>query len=109
MLQALAEGVARELLAGAVLPSLYATQIRYRPETTRGTGVEYFDDPWTVLKRGWADCDDLVIWRTAELLASGEPAGVICQWRVPRYHVAVRRSSGAAEDPAKILIARYGR
>ena len=109
LLQAQAEGIAREIQAGRTLPSLYASRVRYRPERTRGSGVEYFDSPWEALARGHADCDDLVAWRVGELLASGEAASVICQWRLPRYHVAVRRANGRAEDPSRALINMYGR
>jgi hypothetical protein len=95
------------------LPPLYSSGVRYRPEPTRGSGVEYFDDPWTVLERGHGDCDDLVVYRAGELIAAGEPAGVVCQgaaqFTLPRFHVAVRRADGSLEDPSKVLIARYGR
>ena len=109
LLQAAAEGVAREVLLGRPLPSLYASAIRFRPEPDRGTGTEYFDDPWTVLARGYGDCDDLVIWRVGELLASLEPATVVCDFRPPRYHVLVRRADRSLEDPSKICIAANGR
>lgn len=109
LLQAQAEGVAREIRAGRPLPPLYRTGIRYKPEPQRGQGTEYFDDPWTVLARGHGDCDDLVVYRCGELLAAGEPASVICAWRWPRLHVAVRRADGRAEDPSKILIRKFGR
>jgi hypothetical protein len=109
LLQAQAEGVAREIGAGRPLPLLYESRVHYRPERTRGSGVEYFDDPWTVLQRGHGDCDDLVVWRVAELVARGEQASVICQWRLPRYHVAVRRGDGSVEDPSRKLIGMYGR
>lgn len=109
LLQAQAEGVAREILEGRSLPPLYQTRIRYQPEPQRGSGVEYFDGPWRVLARGHGDCDDLVVYRLGQLLASGERASAICQWRTPRYHVAVRRADGSAEDPSKILIRKNGR
>lgn len=113
ILAAQAAGVAREILAGRSLPPLYESGVRYRPEPTRGSGVEYFDDPWTCLARGWADCDDAVVWRAGELLARGERVGVNCQgaaqFQLPRYHVAVRRENGALEDPSKVLIRMYGR
>jgi len=109
LLQAAAEGVAREVLQGRSLPSLYRSGIRFRPEPQRGSGVEYFDDPWTVLKRGYGDCDDLVLWRVGELLASLEPASVVCDFRPPRYHVLVRRANRSVEDPSKICIAMNGR
>jgi hypothetical protein len=109
LLQAQAESVAREIQGGRPLPKLYQSRVRYRPERARGSGVEFFDDPWEVLARGHGDCDDLVCWRVAELLAANEPASVICQWRLPRYHVAVRRADGSAEDPSRHLIQLYGR
>ena len=109
LLQAQAEGVAREIRGGRSLPGLYASRVRYRPEPARGSGVEYFDDPWTVLARGNGDCDDLVLWRVAELLAKDEAASVVCKWRLPRYHVAVRRADGSEEDPSRLLIKLYGR
>ena len=113
ILAAQAAGVAREIIAGRWLPSLYRSGVAFRPEATRGQGVEYFDDPWTVLKRGYGDCDDLVVWRAGELVAAGEPAGVVCmgaaQFTIPRYHVAVRRADGSLEDPSKVLIRLNGR
>jgi len=109
ILQAQAEGVARELLLGRELPPLYSSGVRYKPEPNRGTGVELFDDPWTVWHRGWGDCDDLVIWRCGEILARLVPAGIVCKFRSPRYHVAVRKADGSLEDPSKVLIAMYGR
>lgn len=109
LLRAQALGVAREIILGRELPLLYSSGVRYKPEPNRGTGVEYFDDPWTVWQRGHGDCDDLVVWRCGEILARLVPADIICSWQDPRYHVAVRRADGSAEDPSKILIARYGR
>jgi hypothetical protein len=86
------------------LPPLYQSGVVYGPEPNRGSGVEDFSDPWTCYHRKCGDCDDLVIWRIAELLFSGE--------RVPRpqvrragvrMHVLVRRANGQLEDPSRIL------
>jgi hypothetical protein len=89
------------------LPPLYRSGVIYSPEPNRGTGVEDFADPWTCFARKWGDCDDLCIWRLAELLVAGEavpPPSVI---RVgTRMHVRVRRASGKLEDPSRILYPR---
>lgn len=86
------------------LPPLYKTQVIYQAEPQSGSGVEYWDDPWTVIKRGWGDCDDLVGWRLAELRAAGEhEAHVQVLRRGNRFHVRVRRASGTVEDPCLIM------
>ena len=92
------------------LPPLYKSGVVYRPEPNRGTGVEDFADPWTCLSRGWGDCDDLTIWRIAELIAAGEkmPPPQVRRAGI-RMHVLVRRASGALEDPSKILYPDKGR
>lgn len=89
------------------LPPLYKSGVEYRPEPNRGSGVEDFADPWTCNHRGWGDCDDLVIWRLAELIASGErcPAPQVRRAGA-RMHVLVRRANGTVEDPSKILYPR---
>jgi len=87
-----------------VLPPLYKSGVVYRREPASGSGVEDFADPWTCFNRKWGDCDDLVIWRLAELIASGErvPAPQVCRAGT-RMHVLVRRASGKLEDPSRIL------
>jgi len=87
-----------------LLPPLYKSGVQYRPEPNRGSGVEDFADPWTCYHRKWGDCDDLVIWRLAELIVSGEavpPPQVVRAGT--RMHVLVRRANGRLEDPSKIL------
>ncbi len=86
------------------LPPLYKSGVVYRPEPNKGTGVEDFADPWTCFHRQWGDCDDLVIWRLAELIASGEqcPAPQVRRAGT-RMHVLIRRADGSLEDPSKIL------
>ena len=86
------------------LPPLYKSGVIYSPEPNKGTGVEDFADPWTCYARKWGDCDDLVIWRLAELLHSGErvPAPQVRRAGT-RMHVLIRRANGTLEDPSKIL------
>jgi hypothetical protein len=100
-----ADGHAKVILSGIrSLPPLYSTHVRYQPEPNSGKGVEEWADPWTVVKRGWGDCDDLVIYRIAELRAAGEHATCIVRRRGKRMHVKVRRASGAQEDPSRLLM-----
>jgi hypothetical protein len=112
--QDLAHGM-REVLTGLArafafglrrrpLPPLYSSGVRYAPEPGLGSGEEEWADPWTVARRGWGDCDDLVAWRVAELLLAGEAAGVNCIWTGQRYHVRVRRANGSLEDPSLQLM-----
>lgn len=86
----------RMLIRAGLVPTLYKSGVRYRPEpwpcTCKRCGaqnppraecctkcgsaeldrLEEFADALTVLKRGWGDCDDLSPWRTAELQESGD-------------------------------------
>ena len=100
---------AAERMRDDPLPLLYSlpTQgpgsVIYAPEPWSGEGVEEFADPWTVLARGWMDCDDGVIWRGAELLVAGLPAHALIQRLkgTSRYHTQVRREfDGLVEDPS---------
>jgi hypothetical protein len=87
------------------LPPLYASGVRYRPEPQAGSGLERWDHPWEVLERGWGDCDDLVLWRLAELHAAGETtAAPVVAWRGAKMHVLIRRAAGHTEDPSLILL-----
>jgi hypothetical protein len=90
------------------LPPLYQSGVEYRPEPNRGSGVEDFADPWTCFARKWGDCDDLVIWRLAELIHFGErvPAPQVRRAGA-RMHVLVRRVSGKLEDPSRILYPKH--
>lgn len=86
----------RMLIRAGLIPKLYKSGVRYRPEPWPCTckacgaqnppraeccrrcgsrdldGVEEFADALTVLRRGWGDCDDLSPWRTAELQEEGD-------------------------------------
>lgn len=92
------------------LPPLYRSGVRYQPEPTYGQGFENFVLPFDTNAQRVGDCDDLVLWRLAELFAAGEDATCRCEWAGPRMHVLVRRSSrpfvlmpgneGPEEDPS---------
>jgi len=100
---------AAELMRQSPLPPLYTTQIRFAPEPWEGSGVEEFADPWTVYARGWGDCDDLVIYRAAELVAAGFPAHarILRDVATNRYHSQVARDfDNRWEDPS---LQRLGR
>lgn len=92
------------------LPSLYDSGIRYQPEPWAGGGTEEWADPYEVAERGWGDCDDLVIYRVAELIAAGENATVQTMWKTgtKRHHVRVRRANGSVEDPSVVLLRQAG-
>lgn len=85
------------------LPALYSTTVRYQDEPWAGEGLEEFADPYTVFHRGWGDCDDLVIWRGAELIARGYPchARILHDTSNDKYHTQLTRDfDGIIEDPA---------
>ena len=87
------------------LPPLYQSDVRYQFEPQHGTGIEEFALPEQVFQRKWGDCDDLVIYRVAELTAAGEPATVVVTWPegTGNLHVMVRRGNGQLEDPSILL------
>jgi hypothetical protein len=84
-------------------PKLYSCRIRYQQEPNAGQ-YEVWKSPAQTFEDGWGDCDDLVLWRAAELVAAGERAS--CQTIARRnaagvrMHVRVRRQSGKEEDPS---------
>ena len=83
-------------------PELYSSGVIYREEDTPD-GVEEFTFPWTTHERGWGDCDDLCIWRLADLLTAGEKASCSVQFRGQQLHVQIRRANGTIEDPSESL------
>jgi hypothetical protein len=102
---------AAERMRDDPLPPLYSfsrhasepNHIIYMPEPWSGSGVEEFADPWTVVARGWMDCDDGVIFRAAELVAAGLPAHarILRLKGTARYHTQVARDfDGQVEDPS---------
>lgn len=81
------------------LPKLYGSGIRFQREPNHGKWEE-FDLPWVVAARGWGDCDDLVIYRLAELLSQGKGGSIACKWFGTEFHVQVRLQNGKIEDPS---------
>lgn len=91
------------------LPPLYESGVRYQAEPNAGE-YEDFKSPLRTYAEGWGDCDDLIIYRCAELRAAGELATVQCMRKVgtSRMHVRVRRQNGLLEDPS-IEIEKQGK
>lgn len=86
------------------LPPLYRSGIRFAYEPHHGTGIEDWAAPLTTYRRKCGDCDDLVIYRLAELYAGGEErASCRALWLNESVHVLVRRADGTIEDPAVAL------
>jgi transglutaminase-like putative cysteine protease len=86
--------------AGRPLPPLYAAGVRYMRSDPR----EHWQTPVETLSRGGGDCEDLAMWRAAELRVSGEPARVVWRRTGPRVlHAVVRRGDGRIEDPSRAL------
>jgi len=99
---------AAEAMRRQPLPLLYTlprTQagVEYKPEPWAGDGVEEFADPYTVYKRHWGDCDDLVIWRGGELLAQCLQchARILHDTTRNKYHTQLTLDyAGIIEDPS---------
>jgi hypothetical protein len=108
VLSALADCYVAHARRGHPLPLLANTGIKFRHEPNAGTGIEDWADPWTVLQRGWADCDDLVMYRLVELRLAGQTAHVSVIWQGNGFHVRVRRANGSLEDPALYLLRKNG-
>lgn len=99
------------------LPSFYSFKPRYEPEPGDSLAEEWCD-PYTVYERGFGDCDDLVIWRLAEIFVENNYDPRNGRKNVPawpaiyahddgvRYHVAIHHRNGKKEDPA--LLASQG-
>lgn len=85
----------------AKLPRLYDSGIVYRRERPM---QEHWKLPSQTFADGYGDCEDLAVYRAAELALSGENARVVLLRAKPRlWHVAVQRANGTIEDPSKIL------
>lgn len=88
------------LQRGAPLPAIYASGVVYRREPPP---LEEWTTPEETIRRGWGDCEDLAIWRAAELQESGEdPDAIVAIKRSAGavWHAQVRRGSGEIEDPS---------
>jgi hypothetical protein len=88
------------------LPPLYNSGVRYQREPNAGL-FEEWKSPAQCFEAGWGDCDDLTLWRAAELIAAGEAATVSVKGQpLPtgwKMHVRVRRASGVIEDPSILV------
>lgn len=100
-----AEGFAR-CMAPWGLPPLYSSGIRFMKDPNHGSGGEWFCSPLATFERKVGDCDQLVIYRLAELRAQGIPATCRAIWIGTSFHVQVRRENGKVEDPSVELGAR---
>lgn len=86
--------------AGAPVPALYASGVRYQREP----GTEVWMGPRDVLRRGYGDCEDLAAWRAAELQRQGIQARAICYAPRPLLiHCVVQLPDGRREDPSRAL------
>lgn len=96
---------ARWLRVRPDFPLLYSAGVRYRPEVD----TEDWLGPPEVLAQRWGDCEDLTLWRCAELLARGTDCHPICTGRRSplgglSQHVLVGYPDGSTEDPSLILM-----
>ena len=109
---------AREMLRHP-LRDFYSYNIKYKPEPVDSLAEEWVD-PYTVVKRGYGDCDDLVIFRLAQILINSgfdldSMTAILPAWPAVareigtgRYHVVIGFPNGTHEDPAKIQLEKYG-
>jgi len=89
------------------LPPLYRSGIVFEPDPRAGI-EEVWRPPYKTFEQGSGDCDQLVLYRGAELWASGETSvsSQCMAQRTPagtKMHVRVRRANGLVEDPSIIL------
>ncbi len=98
----------RQLVANPGIPRLYTSGVRWKRDVCRARNIpgacERFLSPLDVLAEGGVgDCDDLVPWRTAELILDGDRKARGISIIAPGigYHVVVRKGNGKREDPSK--------
>ena len=84
------------------LPDLYESGIKFAPEPNHGE-FEEFALPWVTLARKWGDCDDLIIYRLAQIISEGTKAKVRCAFYGNEMHVQIRHQNGSLEDPSQKL------
>lgn len=82
------------------LPPLYKSGVQYRREPR---GSERWLLPTEVQARGFGDCEDLSLWRAAELRNAGIAARVkVIPIRANLFHAVVETPAGI-EDPSRRL------
>lgn len=100
------------------LPDFYSCGVKYQPEDPSNLADEW-TDPYTTFERRYGDCDDMVIWRLAEIYKKSGynpirgraniPAWPVIAWDSGNnYHVYIRHINGMVEDPAKIMKEKLG-
>lgn len=83
------------------LPPLYKSGIRYRRETG-----EHWQNPWETFQTGYGDCEDLALYRVAELVREGRDRRArvaVIRTGPATLHALVRLGSGRLEDPSRAL------
>jgi hypothetical protein len=91
------------------IPYLYDSGIRYRREPRGRPVYEGREERWDtipqVMEQGWGDCDDLAMWRVAELnVREGIAARAIFEEvGMGSWHVLVEHPDGTLEDPSEHL------
>lgn len=116
-----------QMLKRKPLPLIYSLRLRFIPEPAESPAEEWCD-PYTVVQRGFGDCDDLVIFRLAQIYAQTGytfdpsqcdrmPAWPCVEWLkgTGRYHLSIRCAAptpftdeNLVEDPAKFFLLKYG-
>lgn len=110
-LRSLLSGLVREseaqMRAGSI-PPLYRSGVVYRREPR---GVEVWQTAAVTARLGRGDCEDLAIYRAAELRRAGVAAeAVVVRTRTRgQLHALVRYPDGAIEDPSRIALALEAR
>lgn len=112
-LRSLLSGLVREseaqMRAGAgSIPPLYRSGVVYRREPR---GVEVWQTAAVTARLGRGDCEDLAIYRAAELRRAGIGAeAVVLRTRTRgQLHAVVRYPDGAIEDPSRMALALEAR
>lgn len=108
LLDCLSDVWSRWLRKHPTFPALYRSGVVYRPEID----TEDWLSPSQILEAGGGDCEDLTLWRVAELRSRDVLAVPLCVSRREKdkfvQHVFFRYPSGKEEDPSLILLPRGG-
>jgi hypothetical protein len=65
-----------------------------------GSGIEPAVTPDVVLKRGWGDCNDLVVYEVARATAAGinDSVAIADYLKNGQMHAQIRRADGSIRD-----------
>jgi hypothetical protein len=89
------------LLSHKDFPRVYDSGVKYEARPYRK-----WIDVKDIIGQGWADCEGLAAWRSAELRHTGEDPDarlVTYQTGPHKYHAVVMRGDGGIEDPSARL------